>query len=57
MDFLTIISKSVPQSHKGIINSFKETQWKEAITSEIDFILQNHIWEHMDLPLGRKPLG
>ncbi|GKA39172.1 zinc finger, CCHC-type containing protein [Tanacetum coccineum] len=32
-------------------------QWKEAITSEIDSILQNHTWELVDLPPGCKPLG
>ena len=31
--------------------------WKEAIKSEIDFILQNHTWELVDLPPGCKPLG
>ena len=30
---------------------------KEAIKSEIDFILHNHIWELVDLPLGCKPLS
>ncbi|GJT59507.1 retrovirus-related pol polyprotein from transposon TNT 1-94 [Tanacetum coccineum] len=32
-------------------------QWKEAIKSEIDSILQNHMWELMDLPPGCKLLG
>ena len=31
--------------------------WKEAINSEINFILQNHTWELVDLPPGCKPLG
>ncbi|KAF3644127.1 hypothetical protein FXO38_03061 [Capsicum annuum] len=31
--------------------------WKEAINSEIDSILRNHIWELVDLPPGNKPLG
>ncbi|GJY20727.1 retrotransposon protein, putative, ty1-copia subclass [Tanacetum coccineum] len=32
-------------------------QWKEAIKSEIDSILQNHTWELVDLLSGCKPLG
>ncbi|GJR45436.1 putative reverse transcriptase domain-containing protein [Tanacetum coccineum] len=32
-------------------------QWKEAIKSEIDFILQNHNWELVDLLLGCKLLS
>ena len=31
--------------------------WKEAITSEIDFILHNHTWELVGLPSGCKPLS
>ena len=31
--------------------------WKEATKSEIDFILHNHTWELVDLPLGCKPLS
>ncbi|GKB79894.1 calcineurin B-like protein 4 [Tanacetum coccineum] len=32
-------------------------QWKEAIKSDIDSILQNYTWELIDLPHGYKPLG
>nr|GEZ49197.1 calcineurin B-like protein 4 [Tanacetum cinerariifolium] len=32
-------------------------QWNEAIKSEIDFILQNHTLELVDLLSGCKPLG
>ncbi|GJZ38483.1 putative RNA-directed DNA polymerase [Tanacetum coccineum] len=32
-------------------------QWKEAIKSKIDSILQNHTWELVDLHSGCKPLG
>ena len=39
------------------MNSPKGPLWKEAIKSEIDFILQNHTWELVDLPPGSKPLG
>ncbi|GJT38658.1 DNA polymerase zeta catalytic subunit-like protein [Tanacetum coccineum] len=32
-------------------------QWREAIKSEIESILQNHTWELVVLPPGCKPLG
>ena len=31
--------------------------WKKAINDEVESILQNHMWELVDLPLGSKPLG
>ena len=31
--------------------------WKEAINDEIESILQNHMWELVDLPPCSKPLG
>ena len=31
--------------------------WKEAINSEVEFVLQNHTWKLVDLPPGCKPLG
>ncbi|GJZ09105.1 pol polyprotein [Tanacetum coccineum] len=69
---LTNISLFCPQMYvgKGICVMIIEThslpisvtsseghQWKEAIKSEIDSILQNHMWELVDLPPGCKPLG
>ena len=46
-----------PTSYREAVNSSKGQQWREAIKSEIESILQNHTWELMDLPLGCKPLG
>ena len=31
--------------------------WKEAINDEVESILQNHMWELVDLPPSSKPLG
>ena len=46
-----------PQTYKEAISSSEGPLWKEAIKSEIDSIMQNHTWELVDLPPGRKPLG
>ncbi|GJR09446.1 retrotransposon protein, putative, ty1-copia subclass [Tanacetum coccineum] len=46
-----------PTSYREAVTSSEGHQWKEAIKSEIDSILQNHTWKLMDLPRGCKPLG
>ena len=46
-----------PQTFKEAVTSSEGPQWKEAIKSEMDSILQNHTWELVDLPQGCKPLG
>nr|GEV18025.1 retrotransposon protein, putative, Ty1-copia subclass [Tanacetum cinerariifolium] len=56
-DFVSFMVENEPTSYREVITSSEGHQWKEAIKSEIDFILQNHTWELMDLPLGCKPLG
>ena len=39
------------------MSSLEASYCKEAVNSEIDFIMQNHTWELVDLPPGNKPLG
>ncbi|KAL2497584.1 Reverse transcriptase Ty1/copia-type domain-containing protein [Abeliophyllum distichum] len=56
-DFLTYMLEIEPQSFKESVNSSEGPQWREAIKSEIDSIMQNHTWELVDLPPGCKPLG
>ncbi|CAI9771418.1 unnamed protein product [Fraxinus pennsylvanica] len=41
-DFLTYMLESEPQNYQETVNFSKGPQWKEAIKSEIDSILQNH---------------
>nr|GEW49447.1 enoyl-[acyl-carrier-protein] reductase [NADH], chloroplastic [Tanacetum cinerariifolium] len=46
-----------PTSYQEAVASSEGHQWKEAIKSEIDSILQNHTWELVDLHHGCKLLG
>ena len=39
------------------MSSSERPQWKEAIKSEIDSIMQNRTRELVELPKGCKPLG
>nr|GEU31627.1 peroxidase 9 [Tanacetum cinerariifolium] len=50
-------NENEPTSYREAVTSSKWNQWKEAIKSEIDYILQNHTWELVDLAPGCKPLG
>ena len=43
-DFLTYMLEGEPRTFKGTVNSIEGLLWKEAIKSEIDSILQNHIY-------------
>ncbi|GJT33760.1 retrotransposon protein, putative, ty1-copia subclass [Tanacetum coccineum] len=56
-DFVSFMVKNEPTSYREAVTSSKGQQWREAIKSEIDSILQNHTWELVDLPQGCKPLG
>ena len=39
------------------MSSSELTSWKEAVNSDIESILNNHTWELVDLPRGKKPLN
>ena len=56
-DFITYLMESEPQNFKEAMSCPEAPQWKEAVNSEIESILQNHTWELVDLPPGNKPLG
>ncbi|GJZ22567.1 putative RNA-directed DNA polymerase [Tanacetum coccineum] len=56
-DFVSFMVENEPTSYREAVTSSEGHQWKEAIKSEIDSILQNHTWELVDLPPGCKPLG
>ena len=56
-DFLTYVLEGEPQTFKEAMNSTEGLMWKKVIQSKIDSILQNHIWELVDLPPSCKPLS
>ncbi|GJR97833.1 retrovirus-related pol polyprotein from transposon TNT 1-94 [Tanacetum coccineum] len=56
-DFVSFMVENEPTSYREAVTSSEWQQWKEAIKSEIESILQNNTWELMDLPPGCKPLG
>lgn len=56
-DFHTYMLENKPNNLQDAFSSPKTSYWKETINTEMDSILQNHIWELVDLPPGTKPLG
>ncbi|GJV28930.1 retrovirus-related pol polyprotein from transposon TNT 1-94, partial [Tanacetum coccineum] len=56
-NFVSFMVENEPTSYREAVTSSEGQQWREAIKSEIDSILQNHTWELVDLPPGCKPLG
>ena len=56
-EFLTYLLENELQNYEEAVNSLEGSLWKKAIKSEVDYILQNHIWELIDLPPGCKSLG
>ena len=57
LDFLMYVLERDPRTFKEAMNSIEGLMWKEAIKSEIDFILHNHTWKLVDLPPCCKPLN
>ena len=55
--FLAFLLKNEPQTFKEAMKSSEAQYWKKAINSEVESILNNHTWELVDLPPGKKPLG
>ena len=56
-EFLTFLLENEPRTFNEAMSSSEAQFWKEAINSEIESILNNHIWELVDLSPGNKPLG
>ncbi|GJW01683.1 retrotransposon protein, putative, ty1-copia subclass [Tanacetum coccineum] len=56
-NFVSFMVENEPTSYREAVTSSEGQQWREAIKSEIESILQNHTWELVDLPPGCKPLG
>ena len=54
---MELLIENEPQTFKVVMSSSESTYWKEAVNSEIESILGNHIWELVDLPQGNKPMG
>ena len=55
-DFYTYLIENEPSSYFEAISSLDELLWKEAIKTELDYILKNQTWVLVDLSLGAKPI-
>ncbi|OIT03878.1 hypothetical protein A4A49_57621, partial [Nicotiana attenuata] len=46
-----------PKTYSEAIRSIDASFWKEAIKSELDFVVSNHTWDLSDLPKGCKSIS
>ncbi|KAM2867181.1 hypothetical protein COP2_023124 [Malus domestica] len=46
-----------PRNYKETMDSFEYEQWQQIMNEELDSIKKNKVWELVDLPDGRKPIG
>ena len=56
-DFISFMTIGEPQTYKKTMTSPEAPFWKEAINSEVESILQNYMWELVDIPPGNKQIG
>ena len=56
-DFYTYLIENELSFYFKVISSSNALLWKEAIKTELEYILKNQMWELIDLPLGAKPIG
>ena len=56
-DFLVYLIDDTPSSMSEAYASEDADYWKEAVRSEMDYILANETWEIIDRPYGCKPIG
>lgn len=56
-NFLTHMVENDSKTFDEIMSIPKAFYWKKAINSEINYIMQNHTQELIDLPHENKPLG
>jgi len=56
-DFIVYLIDDTPRTIAEAYRSPDADYWKEAIKSEMDFIMSNGTWEVVDRPYGCKPVG
>jgi hypothetical protein len=56
-DFIVYLVDDVPNTLSEAYASPEAEYWKEAVRSEMDYIMSNGTWEITDCPSGCKPIG
>ena len=54
---LNVCQVTEPQSIKDTLEGEFSEEWKEAADSEFKSLMDNHTWDLVELPSGRKPIG
>ncbi|MBN8110518.1 hypothetical protein, partial [Vibrio vulnificus] len=47
----------IPVTFGNILNSPNKEEWIKSMENEMDSMRKNKVWELVDLPEGREPIG
>ena len=53
----TVAEQKEPQTVEEAVNCFEKEHWKAAMQKEMDSIYSNDVWDLVELPENRKPVG
>ena len=53
----TVAEQKEPQTVEEAVNCFEKEHWKAAMQKEMDSIYTNDVWDLVELPGNRKPVG
>jgi hypothetical protein len=55
-EYVTLTDQGEPQSYKEAINDTHKEEWKQAMQEEMQSLQENHTYELVKLPKGRRAL-
>lgn len=55
-DYITLIDNGEPQNFSEAMESIEKGEWIKAMEEEMSFLHENHTYDLMELPTGRKAL-
>ncbi|GFT70260.1 hypothetical protein NPIL_278001 [Nephila pilipes] len=50
-------NKNDPENYKEVLSRSDENKWLEVIEEEMKSLYNNHTWDLVKLPKGKKPIG
>ena len=56
-DYIMYLMDDTPTTIEEAYSSPDANLWKEAVRSEMDYVMSNGTWEIVDRPYGCKPIG
>ena len=54
---MNIADNTDPNSFKDALSDPNKEEWENAMKNEIESLKQNNVWDLVELPKNRKPIG